>query len=137
MRVLPRGLAQRAVDLAFRTEAKRGANAQRTGDRIFEIDAMGHRVDLLQPETRQRERAEPRLPIGLELAPAAVTPRAVTHAFDLGVVCIKVEQRREVAVPAGIHPVDDNSHLIEITHAAILSAAQNQRRLRATLVNVR
>src|SRR3954447_5569847 len=137
LRVLSRRLAQRGADLAVVAETKRGANAQRAGDGIFEIDAVGCRMDFLQPETGRRESAEPRLPIGFELAPAAIALRAVARAFDLGVVRIEVEERCEVTLPAGIHPIDDNSHLVEITHAAILSAAENYWRLRTTLVNVR
>jgi hypothetical protein len=52
---------------------------------------------------------------------------AVAHAFDPGVVRIEIEERREVALPAGVHPVDDNSHLVEIAHTKILSAAKNLR----------
>src|SRR3954470_9804670 len=137
LRVLSRRFAQRGADLAVRAEAKRGADAQRAGDGIFEIDAVGRRMDFLQPKTGRRKSAEPRLPIGFELAPAAIVLRAVARAFDLGVVRIEVEERREVALPAGIHPVDDNSHLVEIAHAAILSAAKKRWRLRTTLVNVR
>src|SRR3954468_12274314 len=137
LRVLSRRFAQRGADLAVRAEAKRGADAQRAGDGIFEIDTVGRRMDFLQPEPGRRESAEPRLPIGFELAPAAIVLRAVARAFDLGIVRIEVEKRREVAPPAGIHPVDDNSHLVEIAHAAILSAAKKRWRLRTTLVNVR
>jgi hypothetical protein len=43
--------------------------------------------------------------------------RAVARAFDLGIVGIEVEQHREVAFPAGIHPINDKSHLIKIAHA--------------------
>jgi hypothetical protein len=41
----------------------------------------------------------------------------VARAFHLAIVRIEIEQCREVALPAGIHPIDDNSHLIEIAHA--------------------
>src|SRR3954468_23479465 len=137
LRVLSRRFAQRGADLAVGTETKRGADPQRAGDGIFEIDTVGRRMDFPHPEPGRRESAEPRLPIGFELAPAAIVLRAVARAFDLGIVRIEVEKRREVAPPAGIHPVDDNSHLVEIAHAAILSAAKKRWRLRTTLVNVR
>jgi hypothetical protein len=43
-------LAQRLVDLAVAIEAERGVDAERTGHRIFEIDAIGRRRDLLETE---------------------------------------------------------------------------------------
>src|SRR3954452_3186700 len=64
LRVLSRRLAQRGADLAVGTETKRGADPQRAGDGIFDIDAVGRRMDFLQAETGRREGAETRLPIG-------------------------------------------------------------------------
>src|SRR5581483_5197687 len=77
VRALLARLAQRAVDLAFHAETKRGADAQRARDGIFEIDAVLGREDLLQAETRRGKGAELRAPIGFELAPAAINLRAV------------------------------------------------------------
>src|SRR5689334_14288716 len=136
--VLSRWRAQRAVDLAFRAEAEGGVDTQRAGDGVFEIDAMRCRLDLFQPETCRQIGAEPRSPVAFELAPAAmIMLRAVARAFDLRIVRIEVEQHREVARPAGVHPVDDNTHLIEITHAAFLFCrGQTQTRLRITVVNM-
>ena len=117
MRVLPRRLANRAANLAVRAEAKRCANPQRARNGIFEIDSVRHRIDLLEAKSRRRERAELRSPIGLELVAAAIETRAIAGAFQFGIVGREVEERDEVALPTGIHPIHDYSHLIEIAHA--------------------
>jgi hypothetical protein len=64
--------------------------------------------------------------------------RAVARAFQLGIVGIEVEQHRKVTLAAGIYPIDDKSHLIEIAHASNpVCRGEIQRRLRTTLVNMR
>src|SRR5262249_48247418 len=128
---------RRARDLAIRAEAEPGTEAQGAGDRIFELHALPRGTDLLQAKAGGGEGAEPRSPIGFELAAAAIEMRAVALAFEAGIFGIEIEERTKVAVPAGIQPVDDNTHLIKITHAIILTAAQNFGRLTITVVNGR
>jgi uncharacterized protein YuzE len=64
--------------------------------------------------------------------------RAVARAFHHAIVGIEIEQHSKVTLAAGIHPIDNKSHLIEIAHASNpVCRGKIQRRLRITLVNMR
>src|SRR5262249_38938588 len=126
--ILRRWSTGRARDLAIRAEAEPGAEAQGAGDRIFELDALPRGTGFLQAKAGGAEWAEPRSRIGSELAGGAIEMRAVALAFEAGILGIEIDQRSKVALPAGVQPIDDNTHLIKITHAKILTAAQNSGR---------
>ena len=81
---------------------------------IIEHDAIGGRCDFLQPERGRRQRTEPRPPVGFELGAAFTERHLATAAFERRIGRVEIEQRREVAIPARVQPVDHHSHLIEI-----------------------
>jgi hypothetical protein len=81
---------------------------------IVEHDALGGREDFLQLEGGGCERIEARPPVGFEFGAALADLDLAALAFELGVVGIEVEQRRQVAIPTRVQPVDHQRHLIEI-----------------------
>ena len=81
---------------------------------IIEHDALGGRRDFLQPEGGGYERIEARPPVGFEFGAAFADLDLAALAFELRVVGIEVEQRRQVAIPARVQPVDHQCDLIEI-----------------------
>ena len=80
----------------------------------IEQHAVGGRHDLLEVERGRREPVQPRPPVGFELGAARVDAGAATAAFERRVLGIEVEQRREVAVTAGIQPIHHHGDLVDI-----------------------
>src|SRR4051794_1259370 len=106
--------AMRLLNFPVRRKNKENANRLALVIQIVKRGAFGHRRDLLQTERGRREDLETRPPIGRERRSACVEAGAIALTFEAGVVCVELQQRFDIALPARIQPVDDDGYLIEI-----------------------
>src|SRR6478735_1123485 len=111
---LRRGRASGALDPGVARKGEQDADRLAFVAQIIEHDALGGRRDFLQPEGVGYEAIEARSPIGFEFGAAFAHLDLAALAFKLRVVGIEVEQRRQVAIPARVQPVDHQRNLIEI-----------------------
>ena len=115
--LLPRARTRGASglqDLSVRREGESDANGLALVTQIIEHDAVGGRRDFLQPERGRHDRIEPRPPVGFKFGAAFAESDLVATALKLRVISVEIEQRRKIALPARVQPIDHQSYLIEI-----------------------
>src|SRR5207237_1496538 len=106
-RLRPR-LATTMQDFPVRCEGKDDADRLALVAQIIEHDAFAGRGDFLQAKGIRQESLEPRTPIGFQRRPALIDLHAIASAFQARVVRVQIHQRRKIALPARVQPVDDN-----------------------------
>lgn len=111
---LRRGSATRLHDFPVIGEGKEDADGFAFVTYVVELDPAGARSDLLKRKGIGRNGIELGPPIFLQLAPAPAEVPLVAFTPKACILRIQIEKRLDIAVAAGVEPVDDDGHLIEV-----------------------
>lgn len=128
-------------DLPVRREGKDDADGLAFVTEIVELHPTGAWSDLLERKGIGRNGIEPGPPIFLQLVVAPTEFLLVAFTLKACVLRIQIEKRLEIVVAAGVEPVDDDGHLIEVlpqvrhVHLVAPGSARNRQRTTAIAVN--
>jgi hypothetical protein len=81
---------------------------------IVEYDTIDLRPDLFEAEGDRGLTVQPGPPVGIQLGPSPMNRDAVAVALHARVFVIEVEQRVQIAGPAGVEPVDDDGYPVKV-----------------------